>query len=307
MLLQFDLIYANPPKQFNNSAKSVAGKLFENFVKMLGKHTIVEETEYFLPDEEQYVEQDVEQEATSSQACEEAYKLPEKETFSKDRVPFDIKLKIVMTANEHPNWSFKSLQQRFKQHLRHASDISRFRKEVLSGGTFFHKIDAVKKNVYDRFTDARNQKQLVTRRQLQQWAMAAAAQYRNDDEDCTFRFVASSRWLTDFIKTSRISNRRVIRYVSKREIKSPDEIIKSAIQFQNLIQSISNDYNSDFIINTDQTGCEYRVNVSRTYTHKGEKAVELYIGDLNKITHSYTAQYSLTKSGKLLDKVFVCL
>ena len=44
----------------------------------------------------------------------------------------------------------------------------------------------------------------------------------------------------------------------------------------------------------------------RTYTHTDEKKVELYI-DLNKITHSYTAQYSLTKFGKLLDKVFVCL
>lgn len=119
-------------------------------------------------------------------------------------------------------------------------------------------------------------------------------------------FVASSRWLTDFIKNYGILNRSVTRYLSKKEIKSP-EVMNSEIQFQNLIQSISINYNSDFIINTDQTGCEYRVNVSRTYTHTGEKTVELYIGDLNKITHSYTAQYSLTKSGKLLDKVFVCL
>lgn len=139
--------------------------------------------------------------------------------------------------------------------------------------------------------------------------MAAAVQFRivEEENECAFRFVASSRWLTDFMKNYRISNRRVIRYLSKKEIKSPEEIMKSAIQFQTLIQSISTDYNSDFIINTDQTGCEYRVNVSRTYTHTGEKAVELYIGDLNKIIHSYTAQYSLTKSGKILDKIFVCL
>jgi len=40
--------------------------------------------------------------------------------------------------------------------------------------------------------------------------------------------------------------------------------------------------------------------------HVKRKKLELYI-DLNKITHSYTAQYSLIKSGILLDKVFVCL
>ncbi|KYN30363.1 hypothetical protein ALC56_15339 [Trachymyrmex septentrionalis] len=59
--------------------------------------------------------------------------------------------------------------------------------------------------------------------------------------------------------------------------------------------------------NTDQTDCEYRINVLRTYMHTGKKKVELYKSDLNKITHSYTARYSLTKSGILLDKVFVCL
>jgi hypothetical protein len=111
--------------------------------------------------------------------------------------------------------------------------------------------------------------------------------------------------LKEFLKKFRISNRRVIRYLFKKEIKSPEEIMNSAIQFQTLIQSISTDYNSDFIINTDQTGCEYKVNVSRTYT--GEKTVELSIGDLNKVIHSYTAQYSLIQSGKLLNKVFVCL
>lgn len=74
-------------------------------------------------------------------------------------MPLDVKLKIVMTANEHPNWSFKYLQKRFKQHLRHNSDIARFKAEILTGGTFKDKIDSVKKIVYDRFTEARDQKQ----------------------------------------------------------------------------------------------------------------------------------------------------
>lgn len=304
--MKFDLIYANPPKKFTNIAKEVAGKLFHQFVKMLGKCSLVEEVEYSLPDKEENIKQPME-EATSSK-CDVEYVPPEKIKKTYEKVPFDVKLKIVITSNENPNWSFKTLQKRFKQHLRYPSEIARFKKEILSGGTFQDKMELVKQNVYDRFTEAREQKQLVTRRQLQYWAMAAAIQFRDaEDEKDVFRFVASSTWLTDFIKLYRISNRRVTRYISKKEIKSPDEIMNSAIQFQTLIQSISPEYNADFIINTDQTGCEYRTNVFRTYTHKGEKLVEISIGDLNKVTHSYTAQYSLTKSGKLLEKVFVCL
>lgn len=60
-----------------------------------------------------------------------------------------------------------------------------------------------------------------------------------------------------------------------KKLNPPEEIMNSAIQFQTLIQSISTNYNSDFIINTDQTSCEYRANVSRTCIHTDEKIIEL--------------------------------
>jgi len=196
MLLHFDIIYADPPRRFTQIAKEVAGKVFENFPKMLGKCMIVEETEYLLPNKAERDVETVEMEQSTSSATSsmsEEYMPPKSSTVTYNRVPFDIKLKIVMTANEHPNWSFKYLQSRFKQHLHHNSDIARFKKEIITGGTFNDKMDSIKKNVYDRFIEARNQKQLITRRQLQQWAMAAAAQFRNMEEEseCAFRFVAS--------------------------------------------------------------------------------------------------------------------
>ncbi|XP_025156211.1 uncharacterized protein LOC112588977 [Harpegnathos saltator] len=142
--------------------------------------------------------------------------------------------------------------------------------------------------------------------------MAAAVQYNKQGEESeehnkAFRFVTSNTWFTSFLREYKISNRRIVRYLSKREIISPQAVMESALHFQELIRSISSDYDPDFIINSDRTGCEYRVNVARTYTHTGEKFVQLYIGDLNKVTHSYTAQYSVTQSGKLLNKMFVCL
>ena len=109
------------------------------------------------------------------------------------RVSFKIKLKIIMTANENPKWSFKYLQKWFKQHLHHNSIIARFKKEILRGGSFLDKIGIIKKNIHDRFTEAREQKQLVTRRQ--QWAIAAAVPFRNmeNENECAFCFVASPR------------------------------------------------------------------------------------------------------------------
>ena len=54
-------------------------------------------------------------------------------------------------------------------------------------------------------------------------------------------------------------------------------------------------------------GCEYRTDVKRTLEHTGSKIVDAYIGDINKVTHTHTAQYSITASGHLLPKVLLCL
>jgi len=55
-------------------------------------------------------------------------------------------------------------------------------KNVLSGGIFKDKLN-IKTNVYDCFTEARNNRQLITRWLLQQWAIAVAMQFNNKQEE----------------------------------------------------------------------------------------------------------------------------
>ncbi|GFV43195.1 retrovirus-related Pol polyprotein from transposon 297 [Trichonephila clavipes] len=66
-------------------------------------------------------------------------------------------------------------------------------------------------------------------------------------------------------------------------------------------------YDKDFVLNTDQTGCQYQSTYNRTLAEQGSKVVLVKRKDMNKVTHSYTAQYVMTLSGKLLPKVFICL
>lgn len=303
-MIQFNLISVDVPRKFSDSAKLVGGKLFERCVKMLGQHELSEEVEYYSANGRE----DVASENTPdiSQSTSDGEYEPPQKISTYRTVPFDIKMKIVMTVKEHPNWTFRTLQQRFRKHLRHHSDVTRLRKDVLSGGNFRDKLQSIKRNVYDRFTEARRNKQPVTRHVLQQWAMVAAVQFHEDQEDgeghkSVFNFIASSSWLTTFLREYKVSNRRVVRYIKKKETISPETLMKSAIHFQAIVRLISRNYDPDFVINTDQMSCEYEMNVSRTHT------AQLYIGDLNKVSRSYTVQYSLTKSGKLLNKVFVCL
>ena len=86
-----------------------------------------------------------------------------------------------------------------------------------------------------------------------------------------------------------------------------EDTTKAATKFQAQTCAIIERSNPDYVINTDQTGCEYRTPIKRTLSFKGEKSTIVGVQNINKITHSYTAQYSITLSGKLLPQVFVCL
>lgn len=86
-----------------------------------------------------------------------------------------------------------------------------------------------------------------------------------------------------------------------------EEVLKAAEKFQTQTRALISKFQLDFVINTDQTGCQYESIYNRTLKHQGVKTVFVKKKSLNKITHSYTAQYSLTASGKIIPFVFLCM
>lgn len=124
---------------------------------------------------------------------------------------------------------------------------------------------------------------------LRQWAMAAANQMQSE----TFSFKASKHWTDNFKSTHRISQRHVTKFVSNKEVQSFQELLDIAKVFQVQTSTIIPEFHPDFVINTDQSGCEYRISSKRTLSFKGEKVTEIAVKQLH-LTHSYTIQYGLT-------------
>ncbi|XP_076667943.1 LOW QUALITY PROTEIN: uncharacterized protein LOC143368769 [Andrena cerasifolii] len=112
---------------------------------------------------------------------------------------------------------------------------------------------------------------------------------------------------SSFKRKHGLRQRKITRYVSSGEVASMEEILEAATRFRNKIKNLSNYCTSQFIINTDQTGCQYQSSINRTLAVKGSKSVFVKSQTLNKLTHSYTAQYSVTMSGDILPHVFICL
>lgn len=187
--------------------------------------------------------------------------------------------------------------------LKRKDYLIQWKKDVQSGGTKIDKFQSVDFETFERFKEARSCYEQVTTRTLQQWALTAAAPFQSD----AFSFDASPTWVTVFKRKHKIRQRKITKYISQRDVATLEETVQAAQKFQTQVRRIIPKFNLDLVINTNQTGCNYQTTYNRSLEFKGAKTVFVKKHDLNKLTHSYTAQYSLTASGKLLPFVYICL
>ncbi|XP_044580607.1 uncharacterized protein LOC123262454 isoform X2 [Cotesia glomerata] len=218
-----------------------------------------------------------------------------------DYIPLEYKIKVLNIAKAHPSWKLETLQKNGCSHLKRMDHLKVWEKDVEHGGTKFDKYHVIDSWTYDRFVEARQNYQQVTTRNLQQWALAAASQFPN------LQFTASDPWVKKFKQRHNIRQRKITKFVTDKEVHTMPEIIASAEMFRIQTKQLISNFDSDFVINTDQTGCQYQSMFNRTLTEKGSKTVFAKVQDMTKVSHSYTAQYSITLSGKLLSHVFICL
>ena len=116
--------------------------------------------------------------------------------------------KVVKYCEEHPNFSFKSIQQRFRR-LSHRNYISRFKQYINSLGTRNSKLQEIKEFVYSKFVESRNMRLPIHDIDLQRWAIQKANEQNLSD------FNASQFWLHHFKFDYNIVSRKVTKLITK--------------------------------------------------------------------------------------------
>lgn len=306
------------PNAISAKAELIGAKAIDAIIEVLGDFDFVEdevhiflEHEVDIPDSVPFLSDDSEKEqssfssttttcTTTTDAGEEYVPENKKARYAHTHITLEEKIRGVNLARLHPRWSISTLQKHGVPSLRHKGLLTKWKKDIEKGGTQADKYEIINNTTYARFVEARERNEPVTTRSLQQWALAASMQFTD------LQFTASLRWVTKFKSKYKIPQRKVTKYVAAKDRASLEETIKSAEIFQKQTARLLQNFDAKFVINTDQTGCEYRMDIKRTLSYKGEKTVQLAVRDKNKITHSYTAQYSITASGELLPAVFLC-
>lgn len=186
---------------------------------------------------------------------------------SKDFIFLEYKMKAVAYAEEHPKYSLAMLQNQGFRKLKRKSELVRWKKDIEEEGTFIDKMKIIVLEVWEKFQEAQENYEQVTTRTLQQWAMWAAFPLITEK----FHFGASIEWIKKFKRKYRIRQRKITKFIGKTELSTMEDVLKAATNFQKETNVLISRFRQDFVINTDQTGCQYNATYIRSLDRQGAK------------------------------------
>lgn len=170
------------------------------------------------------------------------------------------------------------------------------------GDSIKSKYEIINKYVADQFHQHFDINKRTTRDfMLRRWARIRAA------EIGLTRFTASEFWLHSFKKKNKISSRKRTKNRSRAENAQNPLTLERIEQFRRHYGHIGRSFLPRLIWNMDQSGFNYEFTSDRTLARTGMRDVIVNVEDKNKISHSYTSQPMISRTGQLIGKLPLCL
>lgn len=205
--------------------------------------------------------------------------------------------RIVAMADDKK--SEKSIQAKYKWYKRQY--LPDFRKCVEEDGSRRMKLDQIERFVQDRCNEILRQHLPLKTYMIKGFGRRAAR-----IENAPW-FKASPGWVKQFTARNRLCSRKVTKMMSRPRIENQENIDESILEFYNNYTRLSRFFPQRMIWNIDQTGVEYESTNERVTARRGSRDVYLRVDSLNKNTHSFTAQPILSRDGRLLGKLILCM
>lgn len=229
----------------------------------------------------------------SLNSCEE-YSIPTK----RKRTSLDTMKIIVDLADKGK--SEKTIKGKYPWFQR--KDLPTFRKCVRFGGSNADKMDRINAAVLSEVQKARANKEVVHDYMIRQWGQRMA---REVEAESFFR--ASNTWVDRFKKQNRVVARTITGDTGRHE---PTIQLAKALkldQFRQQYSQLEWYFPRHLIWNYDQTGFNYEITNKRTLSFKGERDTIVGVNQRSKTTHSYTSQPMITREGRTMGKLLLCL
>jgi hypothetical protein len=200
-------------------------------------------------------------------------------------------MKRAVACYDKEGW--KATQHNFRR-IKQRKYIYSFRDYIEQQGTKSDKLLAINEFVHQKFNEAINKRLIVHEKDLKRWAILKKREVGLSS------FVASHFWLISFKRKYRIVSRKITKYVSMAQIEDSASIMETARNFVESAISKFEEYSSNHILNTDQSGFTYLEHSSYTLANVGQKSVVATLSSVSATTHSYTIQPTISLSGSII-------
>lgn len=230
------------------------------------------------------------------------------EKFSKDTIKkiYDYHQKIKRTEvakNVKKSSAILKTKNKFQSYELTSNHVRSIIYYVEEGGCDFEKYKQIKDQVFEKFMKAREEHQQVNDIDICNWIRMASNQFKPKKKCLSKSFFES------FKREYRISSRRVTKFVQSGHLESEeDRRDRSELFVSETTEWLDdNGLADDNVWNSDQSRFEKEMYCNRTYANVGDKTVLSQVVRVDSTKHSYTIQPSVSKSGKLAKKLYICL
>jgi len=204
--------------------------------------------------------------------------------------------------NKKRNRSLQAVQHKFRK-VSSERQLRRWEEQLQSGGSRTDKLSYISKFTYDKFTAAVESGFMVHDIDIKRWALQAQEEIGNLNPI----FQASYSWVSRFKKTHRIVSRKVTNFVTRRTLEDSVDLQKTTDDFLNTVKPLIEQFGSENVYNSDQSGFQLEIHSGRSLSHQGIRKVQRVVQSLASTTHSYTIQPIISCDGNLLSPLFIVL
>lgn len=197
------------------------------------------------------------------------------------------------------NYKETAIQKKYDWYRR--QNLERYKKCIERGGTRQSLYRDIDEYTAGRVREHRMMGRPVHEYMIRHWASERAAAIGFNDFGC------SARWLDFFKKRHNIRSKKVTKTVTAAQRRNQAMIDESREAFLRRFQETSERIPMRMIYNFDQSGVNYEITNQRTLSYIGERDVILNIESASDTTHSYTIQPIISRDGRLIGPLLICL
>lgn len=215
----------------------------------------------------------------------------------KRKVSLDTMRVILKMVDERK--TMKTIQAKYRWYQHH--HLERFRACLRSEGSQQTRIEEINAYALSMVIRYREQHRAIRGWMIRNWAAQRAREI-----GANF-FQASSSWLDNFKRRNKIVGRKVTDHIGRRKQQNQEQTQRIIDEFVTTFGRLRTSFSDSAIWNFDHSGFAYELTAERTLSWGGERDTVVQVDQPNKATHSFTIIPIITRDGRAIGPLLICL